>query len=154
MASRQYFEKGDVTKLFNQYAILDAYLNENASSIASEKATDKKWVIVFRNFVEKSLDFKELLKVVEFALFIPATNATVERVFSHINDIWTSDKGQLKIESVRARLMARFNWKETCSDFHEKIKKDADFLQKVISRPKYQILPICSVKKMLSCRRL
>lgn len=58
--------------------------------------------------------------IVEFALIIPATNTTAERVFSHINDIWTSEKGSFKMENLRARLMVTYNWKENVQIFMRK----------------------------------
>lgn len=94
-----------------------------------------------RHFTQKSLPFKELLKVVEIALVIPATNATAERVFSHINDIWSPEKGNMKVENIRARLMTKFNWSETCYDFYTKIKNDTDFLQKIQHNDKYNMKP-------------
>lgn len=139
MVSRKYFSKDDMNELFNQYAIFSAHLNENFTTINSKKGTDKKWVIIFRHFVEKSLPFNRLLQIVEFCLVIPAANTTTERVFSHINDIWTKEKGKLKLENVRAQLMVKFNWKETCPEFYAKIKDDADFLQKVVGSEKYKM---------------
>ncbi|XP_031626296.1 uncharacterized protein LOC116342721 [Contarinia nasturtii] len=137
MTGRNYFNSVDMDKLFNQFSIMEAFLNVNENSIKEEKATDKKWVKIFRHFDEKSVPFSELLKLVEFALVIPATNATVERVFSHINDIWTPEKGSLKIENVRSRLMVKFNWNDSCSNFYEKIKGDSELLRKVMGHEKY-----------------
>lgn len=57
--------------------------------------TDKKLVEIFRHFAKQSLPYKDFAKVVEFAMTLSATNAPTERFFSHINDIWTPDKGSL-----------------------------------------------------------
>lgn len=124
MIGRKYFDAVEMEKLINQFAMLDAYLKQSPATVVGEKSTDKKWVNIFRHFAEKGLPFNELFKVVEFALVIPACNTTPERVFAHINDIWTPEKGNLKMENLRARLMVKFNWKGTCSDFHAKIKGD------------------------------
>lgn len=138
MVSRKYFSEDDMTGLFNQFAMLNAYLKENMASVDSESKTDQKWVVVFRHFAEKSLSYNLLNKIVEFALVIPAANTTAERAFANINDIWTSDKGSMTLETVRARLMAKFNWRESCSEFYAKIKDDEDFLKKVIGNEKYK----------------
>lgn len=122
MVGRNYFNSNDMDALFDQFAILDHYLNSNKESLNEVQLSHKKWAQVFRHFTEKSLPFDELLKVVEFALVIPATNATAERVFSHINDMWTPEKGQMLIENVYARLLVKFNWSESCLDFYNKIK--------------------------------
>lgn len=139
MINRKYFAAEEMDKLINQFAILDSFLKQNSTSLIDEKTTDKKWVRIFRHFTEKSLPFSELLKVVEFALIIPACNTTAERVFAHINDIWTPEKGKLTMQNVRARLMVKFNWKGTCLDFNSKIKDDAAFLQKVAGVEKYRM---------------
>lgn len=130
MISRKYFSKDDMDELFNQCAILNAYLENNIASINSEKKTDEKWVTIFKHFADKSVQLNQLRKVVDFALVIPAANTTAERVFSHINDIWTDDKANSKLENVRAQLMVKFNWKKTCPEFYAKIKDDADLLKK------------------------
>lgn len=136
MTGRNYFNANDMDKLFNQFSIMAVYVQENATSL-KEKSIENRWVAIFQHFKQKSMAFTELLKVVEFALVIPTSNATAERVFSHINDIWTSDKSSLKIENVRSRLMVKFNWKDSCLDFYKKIKDDADFLRKVMGNDKY-----------------
>lgn len=137
MVGRNYFDSNDMDKLFNQFALLEQFVRNNKTSIDNEQSVDKKWVYIFRAFTEKSMPFAQLLKVVEFALVIPATNATAERVFSHINDIWTPEKGSMLVENVRARLMTKFNWKENCLEFHDKIEDDTNFLNKVHSSLKY-----------------
>lgn len=139
MISRKYFAAEEMDKLFNQFAILDSFLKQNSTSINGEKTTDKKWVRIFRHFTEKSLPFSELLKVIEFALNIPACNTTAERVFAHINDIWTPEKEKLTMQNVRALLMVKFNWKGTFLEFNSKIKNDAAFLQKVAGVKKYNM---------------
>lgn len=136
MTGRNYFSAVDMDKLFNQFSIMEAYVKQNEASL-KEKTIEEKWIEIFRHFEQKSVSFTELLKVVEFSLVIPATNATVERVFSHINDIWTSDKGNMKIENVRARLMTKFNWTHSCLDFYNKIKDDDILLRKVMGNDKY-----------------
>lgn len=150
MTGRNYFDSKDMDKLFDQFTTLQRYVTENQKELDEEKLADKKWVRIFRDFTEKSLPFKELLKLVEFALVIPATNATAERIFSNINDIWTPEKGRMKIENVRARVMVKFNWNDTCLEFYRKIKDDAVFLKKTQSVDKYKMNSVDLFKKSIS----
>lgn len=136
MIGRNYFSSNDMNTLFDQFALVEKYLN---GKNALEGGVQEKWTKIFRDLHEKGLPYEVFSKIVEFGLVIPATNATAERVFSYINDIWTPEKGKLTIENVRARLMVKFNWEESCLDFHQKIKDDTDFLNKIRSSDKYSL---------------
>jgi hypothetical protein len=58
---------------------------------------------------------------VEYSLSLPGTNAPVERVFSLINNTWTSEKTQLQLKNLKAILAVRFNNKPTCSEVYQQI---------------------------------
>jgi hypothetical protein len=49
-------------------------------------------VELLQHFVHNNIQFCEILKIVQFALALPGTNAPVERVFSLMNDLWTDEK--------------------------------------------------------------
>lgn len=46
-----------------------------------------------------NIDLKNIKKIVEFLLCIPGTNASVERVFSQMNCLWTDQKNRLNSDS-------------------------------------------------------
>lgn len=131
MIERNYFDAKKMDNVFDQFAQLDVFLKTAPASSPENRSTVTKWVEIFTYFREKSLPYEDLAKVVEFALTLPGTNASIERVFSNINDIWTPDKGSLLIENVRARLMVKYNWKKDCSDFYKEIINNKKLLQKV-----------------------
>lgn len=135
MVERQYFDAKNTDKVFGQFAVLEQYFDDK--SFEPKKSTQERWVLLFKHFNERLLDYDEIATIAEFALAIPATNTVSERVFSHINDIWTPDKGQLKLENVRARVMTKFNWNMSCMEFYDKIKDDTPFLKKVQGKAKY-----------------
>ncbi|KAJ8874493.1 hypothetical protein PR048_025353, partial [Dryococelus australis] len=45
----------------------------------------------------------------EYLLCLPWTNASTERVFTLMNTMWTSEKSSLKVETLRAMLIVKFN---------------------------------------------
>ena len=53
-----------------------------------------------------------MIIVAEYALSLPGTNAATERVFSSINKIWTSEKTQLNIKTLK------YNLTNSCEKFH------------------------------------
>ena len=54
-----------------------------------------------------------------------------------INNMWTSDKTQLKIETLKAMLITKCNFKETCSEFYDKIITKPHILKKIHGSGKY-----------------
>ena len=58
--------------------------------------------------------------------FLPGTNAATERVFSSINKIWTTEKTQLKIKTLK------YNWTNSGEKFHDILINDPNLLQSII----------------------
>lgn len=126
-------------ELLDEFALLKKYIN--ADKIQQWKENDvtvsERWVDVFKHLSINNIPCKKLLAIVQFALCLPGTNAVTERVFSVVNKIWTSEKTQLSVETLKAMLQIRQNFTETCEEFHMKISKDEDLLKKVHSAEKY-----------------
>ena len=59
---------------------------------------------VFLHFKQNNIPYENILKIVEYALSLPGTNAATERVFSSINKIWTTEKTQLNIKTLKYNL--------------------------------------------------
>lgn len=62
---------------------------------------------------------------------IPETNVSVERVFSHMNCLWTDEKNRLKINTVKAMITIKLFYKETCFEFYNLLSEN-EILQKEI----------------------
>ena len=64
---------------------------------------------------------------------MPGTNASVERVFSIANDIWTDDKSRLSVNALSAILKVKFNLRNVnCTEFTDLLEKDKTILKKFI----------------------
>jgi len=63
------------------------------------------WVEIYKVSSEcANIDLKNRKKIVDFLLCIPGTSASVERVFSQMNCLWTDQKNRLNIVTVKAML--------------------------------------------------
>uniref|UniRef100_A0A034WRC0 HAT C-terminal dimerisation domain-containing protein n=1 Tax=Bactrocera dorsalis TaxID=27457 RepID=A0A034WRC0_BACDO len=78
-----------------------------------------------------------MVRIISYILSLPGTSATVERVFSLINQIWSDEKSQIKIETLRDLLYVRYNIKMTCKEFFEFLKMQPKMLKEIASNEKY-----------------
>lgn len=101
------------------------------------KEVHLRWVEMFQYFSSQKLSFSNFSKVVEFGLSLPGTNAPVERVFASMNKIWTSEKTQLKVETLKALLFTKINFKYSCLEFFNYLKQNEKLLKKIHSSEKY-----------------
>jgi hypothetical protein len=65
----------------------------------------------------------QLKKIVSFLISIPARNAYPERVFSHMNNIWSKERNRMTVNLVKAKLQAKLNIAESCSEFADLRKR-------------------------------
>lgn len=134
------FDNG--SELFSQAMCVKNYVTEQTIVRwkDEQKNTGDRWVELFQHFKRNNIDFGEILKIVQFALALPGTNAPVERVFSLMNDLWTEEKSQLQPETVKAMLLVKVNMGLSCSDFHQHIRDNHKLLKCVHSSKKYKWL--------------
>jgi hypothetical protein len=65
--------------------------------------------------VNESINLKN---IVEFFCCIPGTNASIERLFSQMNYLWTNEKNRLSVETVKAMLIVKVFFNKDCVEFH------------------------------------
>lgn len=70
-------------------------------------------------------------------LCLPGSNASTERVFSHITKIWTKEKTQLNVSTLKALIITKLNFDYTCLEFYELLKNNNLLLKKIVSKDKY-----------------
>lgn len=130
----------DGNELFSQTMCAKRYATHETIARWTEEQMNAglRWKDVFHHFSTQQIKFDEILKLVQFALALPGTNAPVERVFSMTNDVWTEDKSQMAPETVQSILLVRVNIQMNCIEFHKKIKGNTKLLQSVHSSAKYK----------------
>ncbi|BFZ18203.1 hypothetical protein BsWGS_21242 [Bradybaena similaris] len=126
--------------LFDDYCQLKSYATEEkmAEWNSANCSVADRWVEIFDHFNKEHLDYSCLEVVVSFCLTLPGSNATVDRIFSQINSLWTSERNSLSIETVKSMLTVKTHYKNlSCSEFFEQICKDCNLLKKTYSSVKY-----------------
>lgn len=129
----------DENMLFDEVTCLKNYVTEEKIVQWSQEHTntDLRWTEIFCHFKKNNVPFENILKIVEFSLSLPATNAPTERIFSMINKFWTDEKSQFAVDTIKAILTVKRNFCCSCEDFYDKIKSDKELLKQVHRSEKY-----------------
>jgi hypothetical protein len=78
----------------------------------------------FSEMSGKHLDFQDFCNIVEFIFCRPGSTARVERIFSVMNSMWSTEKSRLSVETINAMLVVRQNCVMECEKFYDKVLKD------------------------------
>ena len=71
-------------------------------------------------------------------LALPGTNASSERVFSLMNAVWSDERNQYSVQTVKAKLITKCYFKDIfCMDFYSFLKERPTLLQDIQSSKKY-----------------
>jgi hypothetical protein len=130
----------DDNRLFDQTTCVASYATAEMIErwAQSGTSTGQRWLEVFEHFKNQQLEFDAILRLVQFALALPGTNAPIERVFSLMNDMWTDAKTQLTTETLKSMLITTVNISSPCLDFHELIKSNNRLLKSIHGSQKYK----------------
>lgn len=94
------FEKD--TEAFDEFTLVSLYVSakkvEEWNLDSSNKYAEHRWVQVFQHFRDNNLNHTIFGKIVEYVLCLPASNAPVERIFSLMNNLWTTKKHRCKFQ--------------------------------------------------------
>ncbi|KAK8758592.1 hypothetical protein V5799_003777 [Amblyomma americanum] len=97
----------------------------------------ERWVEILGHFEKNDVPCENLKTVLEYCMCLPGTNAPVERVFSLMNKIWTAEKTQLKVATLKAMLVLKVNVRMTCEQYFAHLCKKEHLLKKIHSSQKY-----------------
>lgn len=132
--------KIDEDGLFDETTCIKQYVTEKKIEEwqASNISVSCRWTEIFNFCVKNKLNYYNTLLLVEFALCLPGTNAELERVFSIINNIWTAEKSQLKVDTLKSMIITRVNNKLTCLEFYKALLENEMALKSISSQSKYK----------------
>lgn len=127
-------------ELFDEITLVKNYItNEKIDEWRqNSKSCHLRWVEIFNHFKANHIAFNNTCKLIEFALCLPGTNAPVERIFSLVNNMWTSDKTQLSVSTLQASIAVKFNFEMNCLEFHDFLKREPALLRKIHTSGKYE----------------
>lgn len=132
----------DDNELFDEVSYVSQFASPEkiADWDCQKTSVDCRWVEIFRHSKAKNVPCAQIQKIVEFVLCLPGTNAVTERVFSAMNIIWTSEKTQLKVETLEAMLMVKCNFEfheSSCDKVYETLLQEPKLLRSIHSSMKY-----------------
>ncbi|XP_036320408.1 uncharacterized protein LOC118734840 [Rhagoletis pomonella] len=128
------------SELFDEFTCVKNYATPNKLKEWTNggRLVDSKWAEIFQHFMKNSIPFQNILKIVEFNLCLPGSNAPTERVFSILNNISTDEKSQMKIETVKSILITRCNYELSCLEFREYLQNKENIIKQIYAAEKYQ----------------
>lgn len=140
MAERNAFDmENDASALLDQFNFVRNFASDEKIAEWKENKTNSsgRWVETFQHFDKKSIPFDKILLPVSFAFCLPGSSSPVERIFSHTNQIWDSNKSQLMPDTLEAILQVKVNIQTECTDFYKRLLSDHEALKKIHSNEKY-----------------
>lgn len=128
----------DMDELYNEFCsikeTLDKIIEERKQTHSSneKKTIYETWHELFRH-----LNIPNLLKIFQFIVSIPCSNAAAERTFSLCGNAWTDSRNRLSVEHVKAELQEKINFQYNCKDFYDYVIKNKKLLKCAKSQDKY-----------------
>jgi hypothetical protein len=121
----------DEDSLFDEISSLKAFVTKEKIKEWDMKDanTYARWSEVLLHFSEKMVPYLQLQRLVEISV-LAGSNASVERVFSAVNMIRTSQRSRLCLRTIKSMLTVFTNFPMTCQQFAAKLGSRQDILKK------------------------
>lgn len=142
----KFFEENNIrnvcdNELFDEVRRLNKFCEKNEMFnkwSESDIDADKRWVEIFKFFKTEHIPFNNLKILVEAAMCLPGTNASVERTFSIINDFWGCKKSRISVETLSAVISTKENLKMyNCEEFIKLLNENEYITKAIHSSNKY-----------------
>ena len=121
----------DKAMLFDEIVTFDTPLSELNSIENNSDVITKYCKLLSKSYLIN------ILKIIESVLAIPIGNDFVERVFSHMNKIWTDERNRMSIGLSKAEICIKNNFSFSCIDFKEFIQSNENCIKAAKSNEKY-----------------
>jgi hypothetical protein len=93
---------------------------------------------VFEFVQSEGILLRNIHIILEFSLAIPGTSASIGRVFSITNALWTDENNSFLVETTQAVIVTKVHFQDlSCNDFNTLISKKPKLLQEIRSSRKY-----------------
>jgi hypothetical protein len=98
----------------------------------------ERWSEVFEFVQTEGTSLRNIHIILELSLAIPGTSASIERVFSITNALWTDEKNSFLVETIKTVTVTKTHFQDlSCNDFYTLILKKPKLLQENRSSRKY-----------------
>ncbi|KAL4126194.1 hypothetical protein QTP88_010420 [Uroleucon formosanum] len=140
LIEQKFISSSQDTGVFDEFSLISKYITAqkiydwNTGNIP----TENRWVEVVTHFNANDLSHVNFSIIIEYILCLPGSNAPVERVFSLMNKIWSSEKSQLGVGVLKAILITKGNINKSCQEFHSYIKTKQATLKQICGSDKYK----------------
>lgn len=136
--------------LFDDYTHVKMYADEHKINEWNNSCCkiEERWRELSAHFKKENIACRELVLLVSFSLTLPGSNASVERIFSLMNSLWTDERNRLQLDTVQSILTIKTHYKHvSCSEFYEMISGDQKLLEKIHSSAKYCAISVQDIKE-------
>jgi hypothetical protein len=100
--------------------------------------TVERWSEVFEFVQSEGISLRNIDIILEFSLTIPSTSASIEKVFSIKNALWTDKNNSFLVEPIKAVIVTKTHFQDlSCNDFYTLILNKPKLLQEICLSCKY-----------------
>ena len=131
-----------IDSVFDEVTYLQQVLNSGILNNWQDNGTSlsDRWKKIFDLLSELEINTPNLRKIIAVLMCLPGSNASVERIFSLMNALWTDEKNRFLVEAIKAIPMTKSNFNLSCDAFAKKLAKNKAIpvLKKIHGSEKYR----------------
>jgi hypothetical protein len=129
----------DKDELFNEFChITNISKNKMNDWNKNLITTVKRWSEVFEFVQSEGISLRNIHNILELSLAIPSTSASIKRIFSITNALWTDEKNSFLVETIKAVIVTKTHFQDlSWNDFYPPILKTPKLLQEIRSSQTY-----------------
>jgi hypothetical protein len=114
----------NLDELFDEVVVAKVFWSSNCDTWKTNNLScEEKWIQLLSHFNDQNISVPNLGRVVDYIFCLPGTSATVERVFSATNNVWSEGRGRMIESTVKGLMYCKLNIELGCTEFYEKNKE-------------------------------
>ena len=117
--------------LFDEKVPVEKHISECCEEDRWQKVSlEQKWVQIFKKFEKRHRDSK-FSKVDRIYFVFTWKSASVERIFSIMNNMWSDHRSKMLEQNVKALITNKIISNLSCCDFYDKVQSNKKLLKKL-----------------------
>jgi len=143
--SFKYIIKNNPTLKFDEDEIFDEFnhvinvVKVKMQNWKSGSKAEDRWCEIFETLEKNNISIKYFTIILEYSMAIPGTNASMERVFSITNVLWTDENNRFIVDTIRSIIIVKQHFKNvSCTEFYTFLLEHPQLLKLIISSKKYK----------------